>query len=140
MTAEQEQEMHDLAVRLEKLTQGTGWEAMRYAAVGATLAKLEEYCGPDAMRSELLGPKPLTRPTVHMNGTSREDLLDGYLKAYWAIRNAREVVILSGPHGRDYYPQGDHAINRATQEHVSRVRRLEDIQLELSELANAVSR
>lgn len=32
MTAEQEQEMHALAVTLEQLTRGTGWEAMRYQA------------------------------------------------------------------------------------------------------------
>ena len=44
MTDQEEQEMHALAVQLESLTRGTGWEAMRYLAIGRTMQKLAEYC------------------------------------------------------------------------------------------------
>lgn len=44
MTSTEETEMHTLAEQLEKLTQGTGWEASRYAAIGHTMARLIEYC------------------------------------------------------------------------------------------------
>jgi hypothetical protein len=44
VTPAQEREMHDLAVTLETLTRGTGWEASRYMHVGLTMEKLAEYC------------------------------------------------------------------------------------------------
>ena len=44
MTPTEEHEMHALAVQLAKLTEGEGWEAMRYGAVGSIMQKLSEYC------------------------------------------------------------------------------------------------
>jgi len=44
MTDKEEHEMHALAVQLEMLTRGTGWEAMRYLQIGHTMQKLSEYC------------------------------------------------------------------------------------------------
>lgn len=44
MTAEQEQEMHNLAQTLATLTKRPGWEAMRYAAIHQTMARLAKYC------------------------------------------------------------------------------------------------
>lgn len=42
--AEDERAMHELAVRLVELTEGTCWEAMRYWAIGRTLEQISEYC------------------------------------------------------------------------------------------------
>lgn len=44
MTAQEEQEMHDLAVKLEQLTRGVGWEATRYMAIGRIMKQLSDYC------------------------------------------------------------------------------------------------
>lgn len=44
MTSREEAEMHRLAVRLEELTRGDGWEAARYAAIGRIMEQLAEYC------------------------------------------------------------------------------------------------
>lgn len=44
MSEREEREMHELAKRLEELTRGTGWEAMRYMAVGRVMEQLAEYC------------------------------------------------------------------------------------------------
>jgi ribosomal protein S6 len=40
----QEIEMHQLAKRLAKLTEGIGWEAMRYLAIGRVMEDLAKYC------------------------------------------------------------------------------------------------
>jgi hypothetical protein len=84
-------------------------------------------------------PLNLTLPTVHLNGTSRQALLDGYTHALAAIQAAQQALQQAAPNGRDYYPQGNHTINRATEEHVDRLRRLESIQRELNALALHVS-
>jgi hypothetical protein len=44
MTSHEEVEMHLLAQKLEELTRGTGWEAMRYFAIGRVMQQLAEYC------------------------------------------------------------------------------------------------
>ena len=44
MTSTDEMEMHRLACSLVQLTQGTGWEAMRYLAIARVMAQLTEYC------------------------------------------------------------------------------------------------
>lgn len=44
MSAQEELEMHALAVKLEQLTRGTGWEAMRYLAIGKIMEELARYC------------------------------------------------------------------------------------------------
>lgn len=47
MTKEEEKEMHDLAVKLEKLTRPTGgWEAMRYVSIYKIMRLLATYCNP----------------------------------------------------------------------------------------------
>lgn len=48
MTPTEEREMHCLAVILADLTDGTGWEAMRYAAIGTMMQRLSEYAAPCA--------------------------------------------------------------------------------------------
>lgn len=46
MTKEERGEMHDLAVRLVKLTSdwGDGWAAMQYMAIDRTMEELAKYC------------------------------------------------------------------------------------------------
>ena len=80
----------------------------------------------------------LTVPMVHMNGTSRTALFDGYYRALQAVQDAMIVVRECAPNGRDYYPLGGDAILRAMDEHKARVQKLYDISKELQVLAEAV--
>lgn len=79
--------------------------------------------------------KNLTIPTVHLNGTSAEDLIQQYRKAYRATQDALKALAESAPHGRDYYVQSDGAFEKARKEHESRAERLRAVSDELLELA-----
>ena len=77
----------------------------------------------------------LTKPTIHMNGTSASSLLELYADASATVRVAIDDVAKTGPHGRDYYPQGDEALTKAIEQHRARLQKLEDVLKELEELA-----
>lgn len=72
--------------------------------------------------------KQLTYPLVHMNGTGREDLLDGYRKAWEALSKAKEALQATSPHGRDYYPleDGQKQYGYAYRQHRDRMIALEE--------------
>jgi len=80
----------------------------------------------------------MTKPTIHTNGTSADDLRDGYLKALAAIRNAVKAVQETYPNGRDYYPQGPCVIYRAMEEHEGRLSALQHVHDELGELLESL--
>ncbi len=81
----------------------------------------------------------MTFPTVHINGTSRDELLRSYESAYNAVQAAIAAVIDSGPHARDYYVQGPDAFTKASNEHCDRITRLADVRNELLVLLEAVA-
>lgn len=82
--------------------------------------------------------KPI-KPTIHLNGTSADELLKNYRAAYNAILNAQAALQQTAPHGRDYYVQSGDSIAVAISQHVSRVQRLETVRREIEELAIHVS-
>lgn len=82
----------------------------------------------------------LTIPTVHLNGTSSESLLSGYIEAIRAVKAAIQAVTDAAPHGRDYYVQSDAAYTLARDEHVSRMTKLLTVVDDLEALALAVSK
>lgn len=53
----EERDMHELAKRLAELTEGVGWEAMRYAAIARTMEQLAEYC-PTELRASPVSQEP----------------------------------------------------------------------------------
>ena len=58
-------------------------------------------------------PSNITQyPTVHLNGTSKDTLLNAYTAANSALLNALEALEACAPNGRDYYVSGD--IGKAT--------------------------
>ena len=57
-----------------------------------------------------------TIPTLHLNGTSKTDLRDGYAAAYDAINNAIDALAKAELNGRDFYPQGPDAYYQARKE------------------------
>lgn len=67
-------------------------------------------------------------PTVHLNGTSREELIRQLQQAVTALMEAHYALENAAPHGRDYYPQGEGAIQQAIAEHRERLMKLGDIQ------------
>lgn len=80
----------------------------------------------------------MTIPTIHMNGTNRNRLLDDICGATNALREAIRKLCETGPNGRDYYPQGPDAFRAAQAEHQSRLERLGSVQTELEALALAI--
>ena len=77
-------------------------------------------------------------PTIHLNGTSKEALVDAYLDARWAILDAMEKLGYTAPNGRDYHPQGNSAFSAALEEHRSRLLRLNDVAKELEAIIEAI--
>ena len=82
----------------------------------------------------------LTLPTVHSNGTSRKELLDGYLAGMGQIQLCIAALGACAPNGRDYYVKDNDAIVSASREHNDRLRRLMAIRDELNTLAESVSK
>lgn len=78
-------------------------------------------------------------PTIHLNGTARSDLLNGYLQARAALVFARRTLCDTAPNGRDYYPQGDGAIGRALTQHAARLKAIDAIIDEIEEIATKIS-
>ncbi len=70
-------------------------------------------------------------PTIHMNGTSRMSLLEGYMDVLVALQEAMDALAKATPNGRDYYPQGPEAILVAQTQHREQMVRLESVAEEL---------
>ena len=49
----------------------------------------------------------LVTPTVHLNGTTGQHLLDQQLKVIHALRDVLTVMSQACPNARDFYPQGE---------------------------------
>lgn len=77
-------------------------------------------------------------PSVHLNGTSQEELERQLREAASAIATAVEKLRQAAPHGRDYYVQEGDALAKAQAEHWSRVERLENVGQELLEVYEAI--
>lgn len=70
-------------------------------------------------------------PTIHINGTSTETLIEGYEVAGQAIQRAIECLQDAAPNARDYYPAGDEAYALAIREHAARVEKLRAVYADL---------
>lgn len=73
------------------------------------------------------GLNVITAPLVHLNGTSKESLLEVRETAYGALYAAYEALRQVAPHKRDYYPLGDDAWNAAVQQHEERQRAVDGV-------------
>lgn len=82
----------------------------------------------------------MTVPTVHLNGTSKAELLAQIEQAYGAIAAAIKALGNAHPNARDYYVQEPAAITAATNEHRSRVDRLVAVNMELHALHVAIDK
>jgi hypothetical protein len=78
-------------------------------------------------------------PTIHSNGTSRQELLEGYLSAIAALNRAIDQVSLTAPDGRGYYVQDGIAYRQASNEHMNRIQRLNAVRQELIDIAENIT-
>ena len=81
----------------------------------------------------------MMKPTIHMNGTSRSELERQLCEACVAVLKAKHALVDAAPNGRDYYLQGDDAFTRANNEHVERLRKLDEVGRELTDLLEWVA-
>jgi len=77
-------------------------------------------------------------PTVHMNGTAGEDLLDQYAGAVETLREAIDAVCDAGPNARDYYVQGADAALAAQREHETRVAAIKRVRDDLAAIVEGI--
>ncbi len=91
------------------------------------------------LESSTGGKRALTVPSVHLNGTSREELLRQVQNAGQAVWQARDALAKVSPNAQDYYPQGEQAYPAARAEHDRRARVLLGVEGELSQLAEALA-
>jgi hypothetical protein len=78
-------------------------------------------------------------PSVHFNGTSREQLLETYERAVKAVHTAHQALVSAYPNGRDYYPQGAIVIYTAVDEHLHRVELLKSVKHELEQIIQHIT-
>ena len=77
-------------------------------------------------------------PTIHLNGTPRDTLLEGEMKVYDALNKVSEALEQCEFHGRDYYVQDanpamdafndDNAFSRAYNERQKHLQALADME------------
>lgn len=80
----------------------------------------------------------MRKPTIHVDGSSPDILLEDLSTAMNAIREARMILDSISPNARDYYPQGETAINEAVAEHLDRIKRLNSVLTELEEMSQYI--
>jgi len=71
----------------------------------------------------------MTPPTIHLNGTAPQDLLDSLFDALDALYVARDVLAKTAPNGRDY----PNTINAAIKIHDGRMDTIKHLADELSD-------
>lgn len=82
--------------------------------------------------------KEVICPSVHLNGTSFEELHSGIDKQFYAVRDALDSLEANWPNARDYYVQGPDAFSIANKQHTEWLRQLQDIMLQLRAIGENV--
>lgn len=77
-------------------------------------------------------------PTIHLNGSSPEQLHADYLAAYQAIRAAESALQSVEFNARDYYPQSGDAWKRAVAERTAQLTKLSEVAGEILEIIDHV--
>lgn len=80
----------------------------------------------------------LSVPSIHMNGTSKEALLEAIEESYSAISGAMDKMRQCVPDGRDYYVQASEAYGVARDQHRDRCLKLQAVMDELQAIAEAI--
>ena len=78
-------------------------------------------------------------PTIHINGTSTSELLDGYMDAMDALLTAINALEQRPPNARDYYISEGADFHEAFAEHKNRVATIVAVRREINQLAEHVA-
>lgn len=78
-------------------------------------------------------------PSIHLNGSSQQSLLDSVCSAGEAVSAAINALYDMAPNARDYYPQGPTAYPTARADHDARIAKLQDVRRELEALAESIA-
>jgi hypothetical protein len=78
-------------------------------------------------------------PTLHLNGSAADNLIDDLANTTAALREALRKMEFAAPNARDYYPQGDGAFRAAMVEHVARVERVRAVLTEYESIFESVA-
>lgn len=73
-------------------------------------------------------------PAVHLNGSGKTTLMAHLKGPILALDAAIRELQACAPHARDYYVKGDDSFARAREQHMARLKKLEDIREEFSYL------
>lgn len=79
-----------------------------------------------------------TAPVINLNGTSANDLIEGYKAAYTAIQKAYEAVQQVTVHGRDFQTAPIGTYEKARAEQIVRLEKLQEVADDMTELARLV--
>lgn len=77
----------------------------------------------------------LVKPTVNLNGTSRDNLMLQYIDALNAFDTLRAALSAMAPHGRDYQTAPVGAYRTARTQHERRQKTIEVVRQEIEHLA-----
>jgi len=77
-------------------------------------------------------------PTIHLNGTSADSLLDSLGAAADALEAAYQALKQTAPNGRDYYPQGPAAMGAARSEHEARLKKIDQVKDEIEAMIGGI--
>jgi len=77
-------------------------------------------------------------PTVHINGTGQRMLIEGYEKAWWAIREAENVLRGIEFNPRDYYVDSPDAWPEAVKEIDERFAMLSKIRKDIETILESI--
>jgi hypothetical protein len=78
-------------------------------------------------------------PTVHLNGTGKDQLLEQVCEAVHALHEAGRALAAAAPNGRDYYLQTGDAIGSAMKQHEARMTKLREIIKELETIGEGIA-
>lgn len=77
-------------------------------------------------------------PIIHLNGTSKQMLLDDLENAYYALNKAYAAIKETGPNGRDYYPVPG-LMEKAVEQHMQRLKAVDAVKDSIAEQMTAIS-
>lgn len=77
-------------------------------------------------------------PTIHLNGSSGERLLEQYAAAADAVRKAIDMLCDVDFNARDYYVQGSEVPQAAQREHLARIASLKQVREDLFKIVEGI--
>lgn len=77
-------------------------------------------------------------PSVHMNGTSGEELFNQALNAARVLRLSLDAMAAAAPHARDYYIQGADVFTNAQRDYVQRIGKIREVADDMMAIAENI--